>query len=541
SCRKPVEKIVPYVKAPEGIIPGVPKYYATTMPVATGGAGLLVESHEGRPTKIEGNELHPQSGGASGSHQQAEILNLYDPDRSKWPTENGAQKSWADFVAFWREHYPDFIANQGQGLAILSQQFSSPTLARMKQEFENTFPQAKWVVYEPVSDENIFEGIRVATGQYYQPVYHYDRAEVILALEADFLLKESDSVRNAGGFADGRRIESETDSMNRLYAVESTYTITGAMADHRMPLQGRQISVFAAALAVELQKQGLNLSIANNLKNFATYDFDRKWLATVATDLMAARGRCLVVAGRHQPATVHAIVYAMNSALGNVGNSVAYYPMQDKAVSNTQAFADLANDMESGSVNTLVILDGNPAYHAPASLNFSAALAKVANRIHVGLSTNETSQLCTWHLPKTHFLESWGDARATDGTMSIIQPLIAPLFEDCHSEIELVSLLNSGTEIPGYEIVRQTWQAPAGLFANEKKWRKILHDGVLENNSLPSIKPSAKAASIARQITAFPIATDKANADNLEVAFVPATSVFDGRYANNGWMQEMPD
>jgi molybdopterin-containing oxidoreductase family iron-sulfur binding subunit len=502
---------------------------------------VVVESHEGRPTKIEGNELHPQSGGAVGALQQAETLNLYDPDRSKWPTEKGAQKTWADFVTDWREQYPNFVANQGQGLAVLSQQFSSPTLARLKREFQNIFPQAKWVVYEPVSDENIYEGIRAATGQAYQPVYRFDQAQVVLSLDADFLLKESDSIRNTRGFTDGRRVQSENDAMNRLYVVESTYTITGAMADHRMPLQGRQISAFAAALAVELSNQGLNLAIVNRLQNFDSHEFDQKWLTAVAKDLIQTNGKSLVVAGRHQPATVHAIVVAMNSALGNIGNSVNYYPMQDKATSNSRDFAALVSDMEAGAVNTLVILDGNPVYDTPADLNFVPALSKVETTIHFGLSVNETAQQCIWHIPSTHFLESWGDVRAEDGTLSVIQPLIAPLFAACHSDIEFLSLLNSGTEMSGYEIVRQTWQAAANLSVSEKKWQKILHDGLLENSTFAPVAVSANAASIARQIANSPIPADRAGVDSLEVAFVPCTSVFDGRYANNGWMQEMPD
>lgn len=541
SCRKPVQKIVPYVKAPEDVVPGVPKFYATSMPGGTGSIGLLVESHEGRPTKMEGNELHPQSGGALGSHQQAEILNLYDPDRAKWLSQDGVQKNWSDFVAWWREQYPELLANQGQGMAVLSQQFSSPTLARLKKEFENTFPQAKWVVYEAVSDENILKGIENATGQALQPVFHYEKANVVLSLDSDFLLKESDSIRNARGFANGRRIESEKDTMNRLYAVESTFTITGAMADHRLPLQGGQIGAFAAALAVVLNRKGASISAAGNLQDFASDDFDQKWLDAVADDLLANRGKSLVVAGRHQSATVHALVAAINSALGNTGETVTYYPLTDKAVSDRQTLVDLTSQMEAGAISTVIVLDGNPVFDAPADLNFSSAFGKVATRIHCSSTANETSALSNWHLPKTHFLESWGDTRALDGTMSVIQPLIAPLFAACKSDIELVTLINSGSELSDYEIVRQSWQGPARIAAGEKNWRKVLHDGVLENSALSAVSASISRSRLAQQISAQPISKAKANAESLEVAFVPSTSLFDGRYANNGWLQELPD
>ncbi|RMD93311.1 MAG: molybdopterin oxidoreductase, partial [Calditrichaeota bacterium] len=291
SCRRPVEKIVPYVKAPEEVIPGIPDYYATTMPFGTSSFGLLVESHEGRPTKIEGNELHPSSLGKANHFAQASILNLYDPDRSKVVLQKGAQKSWNDFVTFWREQFGQKSKSGGEGLAVLSESYSSPTIARLRKALKKQFPKLQWATYEPVSDENIYEGIRIATGTYYQPVYDFEKAKVVLALDADFLVSESENVIHARGFMKGRVVKSVKDSMNRLYVVESGYSPTGANADHRMALQARQIGAFVAALALELQKQGLSTGLGSALSGYANHHFDQKWLQVVAGDLLQARGQ----------------------------------------------------------------------------------------------------------------------------------------------------------------------------------------------------------------------------------------------------------
>ncbi|MFQ5652707.1 MAG: TAT-variant-translocated molybdopterin oxidoreductase [bacterium] len=540
GCRRPVEKIVPYVKAPENSIPGLPKYYATAMPTGSGGHGLLVESHEGRPTKIEGNALHPSSRGAANVFQQAEILNLYDPDRSKSVTQNGEPKAWADFVAFWQELYPTFLDTEGAGLAVLSHSFSSPSLASLKSEFHVRFPQAHWATYDPVSDETLYEGIRIATGQAYQPVYHFDKAEVVLALDCDFLSTESEDVANAWGFAQARRVASERDAMNRLYVIESAVTLTGGMADHRLPLQRRLIGTFTAALASELRNQGVDIAGASHLGPYGEPAFDPAWLHEVALDLKKSKGRSLVVAGRGQSPTVHALVFAINVALGNVGATVSYYPMRDKTVSNQREFAGLIRDLQAGKGTTLCILSGNAVYDAPVDFDFASAMGQANHTVHLGLAANETAAQCEWHIPQTHFLENWGDVRAVDGAMSVIQPLIAPLF-DGHSDIELLSLINSGRETTGYEIIRETWRVAAGLDVGEKKWRRILHDGLLNESALSPVSPSINSFSLGRHLSRSSIPTGAADKDNLEVSFVASASVYDGRYANNGWLQELPD
>ncbi|HKJ67663.1 MAG TPA: TAT-variant-translocated molybdopterin oxidoreductase, partial [bacterium] len=259
NCRKPVEKIIPYVQQPEEVVPGVPNYYATTMPFQNSAYGLLVESHEGRPTKIEGNEQHPSSLGKANIFMQAALLNLYDPDRSEQVLQNGAQRKFSECISVWRQLYTRYLDTQGEGLAVVSEAFSSPTLERLRDLFLETFPNAQWAVYEPVSDENSHRGVVGATGSAYFPVYRYENASVVVALDADFLHTEQENVRNARGFAEARRVETEDDGMNRLYAVEGRYTVTGGMADHRLRVRSSQIGAFTLALVNELRRQGLDI------------------------------------------------------------------------------------------------------------------------------------------------------------------------------------------------------------------------------------------------------------------------------------------
>jgi len=540
SCRRPVEKIVPYVKSPENVIPGIPKYFATVIPDGVGAHGVVVESHEGRPTKIEGNEKHPSSQGAANSRHQAEILNLYDPDRPSAITSKNEKKTWAEFAEFWRSLYSDFLAGKGEGLALLSPSSSSPTLARLQREFQDTFPAAKWVTWDAVSDENIANGIQVATGQKYQHLYHLEKADVILSLDADILGNESASVASSKGFSRRRRIRTENDSLNRLYIAESTMSVTGGMADHRMPLQGRQIGALAAVIAQALKKEGVAVAVADSLSAYKAGQFDAAWVKAIAADLAAARGKSLIVAGKKQPANVHALVFALNTALGNVGKTVSYCTLHDKSISDSASFVSLASDMASGKVKTLISLGGNPVYAAPVDTNFRSAYGKLQHSIHLGVSRDETGALAEWHIPETHFLEAWGDARAHDGTMSVVQPLIAPLF-DSHSAIEVLALLISGREKPGYELVRDTWRVAARLGSGEKIWRRVLHDGLLADSAHSFVLPSVNTGLLARKLAENPFPQDAAAADNLEIGFTESSSIFDGRFANNGWLQEVPD
>ncbi len=538
ACRRPVEKIVPYVKQPEEVVPGIANYYATTMPFGLSAYGVLVKSNEGRPTKIEGNEKHPSSTGGTNSFVQASILGLYDPDRSKATYKNGSEIPFSEFVTFWREQHLNLKANGGEGLAILTESFASPTLARMLGEFVATYPKAKVAVYEPVSDENILNGVQLATGELLQPIYDFSKAKVILSLDADSFLRESENVMNARGFADGRRVESEKDQMNRLYVVESTFSVTGGMADHRLKLQSRLIGAFAAALALELNAQGVNIPIANALSGYASHSFDKKWISVLAKDLIQNRGASLVVAGRHQPAEVHALVAAINATLNNIGKTVFYRPIKDAAVPSRKSLTALVEEMNAGKISTLVVLGGNPVYDAPADLNFESALKKVKTTIHWGLYRDETGRLASWHIPATHYLEQWGDAISANGTISPIQPLIAPLYNG-KSNIELLALLNSGVEQLGYNLVRDTWKQRIGELGFEENWKKALHEGVL--TLATEAKPvTVNFDALSQAIASNPFSTKAPDLNSLEFVFLPSESTFDGRFANNAWLQELP-
>jgi len=539
SCRKPVQKIIPYVNQPEEVIPGVSNHYATTMPFQNSAYGLVVESHEGRPTKIEGNELHPSSLGKSNVFSQAEILSLYDPDRSTEVRRNGSVKQYSEFVTFWRDLYTKYLQTGGDGLAVLSESFSSPTLRRLQREFKRQFPNADWVVYEPVSNENIYKGLELATGEYYQPVYDYEQANVVLTLDADFVMLENENIVNAKKFADARRVTSEDDEMNRLYAVESSYTLTGGMADHRMRVQSRQIGVFALALANALRNEGVDIPVVHGGRT-GSYEFDIKWITELAKDLAKNRGQGLIVAGRNQPPVVHALVYAINDALGNIGNAVSYRSIDGETTPDFEAFMDLVSRMNSGDVETLWMLGTNPVYNAPGDVDFEGALDKVQHSVHLSSYFDETSKSAEWHIPAAHFLEAWGDAKSADGTTSVIQPLIAPLFNG-KSTVEMANLLVTGKETKDYDIVRQTWNSILGGANFESKWRKVVHDGIYEDSGAGLSAPAARTQNISRALKRYTPPADLTSPSNLEVVFQASPSVFDGRYANNGWLQELPD
>ncbi|MEO6193097.1 MAG: TAT-variant-translocated molybdopterin oxidoreductase, partial [Thermoanaerobaculia bacterium] len=541
ACRRPVENIVPFVTPPEELVPGVPKRYATTMPFGIGGYGLLVESHEGRPTKIEGNELHPATAGGASAQMQAAILGLYDPDRSEHPLQRSASKArpakraWADFVAAWKSREGAYLAAGGDGLAVLAPAAASPTLFRLTGALRQRFPKLRWATWEPVSDENALAGVALLTGKPLVPSYDLSAARVILSLDADLLLSESGAVAHARGFAAGRRLASEQEAMNRLWVVESAFTTTGAMADHRLPLPSGRIGALALALG-----RALGLPEAAGAGEAGEVPgLPQKWIAALAQDLKANPGRGLVVAGRDQPPAVHALALAINAALGNLGTTVTLREPVDVMAASTPELTALVAAMAGGAVSTLFVLGGNPVYDAPSDLRFASALAKVGNVVHFGLAVNETAAQAHWHLPEAHFLEAWGDCRSADGTASVVQPLIAPLFGG-HSAIELVSLLASGEDKPGYDLVRETWKGllPAAATADalDDAFSKVLHDGLLAGSAVPpAAAPPASIPAAALAGLAGPVAA------GLELVFRASPAVHDGRFANVGWLQELPD
>ncbi len=521
SCRRPVERIVPYVNAPEEIIPGVPRRYATTMPFGRSAYGLVVESHEGRPTKIEGNELHPTTAGRSSVRIQGAILGLYDPDRSQNPLHEGKPASWADFVAAWGELEKKHLEDGGASLALLTPSFASPTRARLLEAFRSRFPKARVAVHEPVSDENVLAAFKSASGKPVQPVLHLDRASVILALDADPLGSDPEDVRHIAGFAAGRRAAIDGGSMSRLWSVEAGFSLTGGMADHRARWASAKIPVLVAALLSRVSGQGAAPDVPG---------LDLKWLDALCRDLKDSRGRSLIVAGAGQPASVHAQVHALNNALGNVGSTVTYHEATDAALPSRRSLSELVAAMKGGSVSTLVILGGNPAYDAPADLEFASAMKGLATTVALTTHVDETARLAKWHLPSAHFLESWDDARAVDGTLSVVQPLILPLFGG-KSATELMGLLATGQDQSGHDLVQATWKTILGEVGFEKHWNRVLHDGVLADSASTALVPDLVVGS----------APSSAARSGVEVHFRPSPYLHDGRYANDGWLQELPD
>src|SRR5687767_15174585 len=558
GCRRPTEEIVPYVTAPEDIVPGIPRYYATTMPFRRSAYGLIVESHEGRPTKIEGNPSHPSTIGASSSRVQASVLGLYDPDRSQSITLKNARRSWNDFVTAWGELSKAHAADGGAGLAVLTESFSSPTLARLASELRARYPKLQWATYDAVSDENRLAGLRQAAGRDVDLMLRFDRASVILCLDADPLLTDPEMIRHAQGFAAGRRAASGGPStlrepqgrpepnrgeagsgqaMNRLYAVEAVYSLTGAMADHRLRLESRQIAPFVAALAARIAPAAGGAS----QPGAALPGVDPRWIDALAKDLLAHRGKSLIVAGERQPAAVHAAVCALNTSLGNTGTTVTYYETRDAALPSVGSLASLVSAMRAGTVQTLVVLGGNPVFDAPADLDFASAMAKVPHAIALGHTVDETSSRAEWHIPRAHYLESWGDARAVGGTLSVVQPLILPLFGG-RTPVEVLGLMVAGTDRPGYDIVRETWMPILAEAEFDKKWNRLLHDGFLSGSELPEVVPALAAQPLA-ELGRLAEASAKAGAASasLEVVFLPSPSLHDGRFANDAWLQELPD
>jgi len=537
SCRRPKEKIVPYVQAPEEIVLGRPKQYATTMPFGNRAYGMLVTCHEGRPTKIEGNPLHPSSQGATNAFMQAALLDLYDPDRAGGVMHNGVKKTYADFVSYWKTLEEKFLANGGEGLAVLAEPFASPTLSRLKREFERRFPNATWTTWEPISDENVVAGMKLAYGEEKRPVYHLDRSKVILSLDSDFLMSEGDDVAAVGGFAAGRRMTSEADEMNRLYVIESRFSVTGAAADHRLRVKPSEVAPLALALARELKKNGLKLDGVPGSHSASRHEF---WLSAVARDLLANVGGCLILAGHQQPPEVHALVSILNSALMGFNSTFFLTSLVDRTSSSKAALKDLVSAVSMGHVDSLLVLGGNPAYEAPTDLEFSIALRLIANTVHSSLHRDETSRLCAWHLPMAHFLECWSDARACDEdeTYSVVQPMIEPLHGG-KSVVEVLNLLATGNDEPGHNAIRATWSRmlPAD---SEKEWRRTLHDGVgpAERSSYSGMVRRGAMTSVVGS-TAFDLTSETGN--ELAVIFAPDHSTHDGRFANNGWLQEMPD
>ncbi|MDQ3633421.1 MAG: TAT-variant-translocated molybdopterin oxidoreductase [Acidobacteriota bacterium] len=607
---QPAEKIVPYVTQPEGIVPGIPLFFATAMTLSGVATGLLGRSSEGKPTKIEGHPDHPASLGATDVLAQASLLNLYDPDRSKEILNRGTPKTWQIFMQEVRAKVEENRGNGGAGIRFLTETVTSPTLIDQFKRVLQELPNAKWIQYEPVNNDNAMAGAKMAFGSPAQAVYKFDQAERILSLDADIFSKFN--VRYIKDFSKGRSLAGGKKEMNRLYAIETTMSLTGAKADHRIAIKPSEMPEIAKAIAGALGVSGAS----------SNYTANAKWITEMAKDLQASGGKSLVIAGDNQPPMVHALAFAMNNALGNVGNTVEYIeplrPNADKL--QREQLAELVRDIDGGAVKMLVMLNSNPVYNTPADLKLNRErLDKVPFRVHLGEHLDETGIYCHWHVSGTHYLESWGDTRAYDGTVSIVQPLIEPLY-DSKSVYEVVQLFleedfdkktlnivqefwqkqgfNSAAPTAGLtkqnstnenaaaknnaennaeaattatpmpqatatpsstplgnpnagnpnaestpEVAPQTTSTPTQNSSNtavatpktfEDNWRKVVHDGFVPNSNATTKSVSAGTGFLSEN------AEFMRGEGNLEIAILPDPTVYDGRFTNNGWLQELP-
>ncbi|MGC2515395.1 MAG: TAT-variant-translocated molybdopterin oxidoreductase [Terriglobales bacterium] len=531
--RMPITEIVPYVRQPENVVPGRPMFYATAFTLGGYASPILVESHLFRPTKIEGNPQRPASGGGTDIYAQASLLDLYDPDRAQNITYLGDIRSFNEFLEAVRGPINVQKSIAGSGVRILTQTVSSPTLAAQIHDYLAANPQAKWHVYEPINRDNVYEGAELAFGEAVETRYDLSKADVIVSLDADFLYAGfPGSTRYTRDFAARRNPDA---NMNRLYVVESTPSSTGMKADHRLPLRASEIEGIAKALvySVNYEQPGSVIAGLPGPRPPISPEH-QKFVGIAAGDLAKSKGSCVVIVGDHQPPAVHAIAHIINQALGNIGKTVFYTdPVDANPINRSQSLHALVEDMRAGKVDLLLILGGNPAYDAPAELEFASALKSnaVSLKVFLGTHRNETAELCQWHVPEAHYLESWSDARAYDGTVSIIQPLIEPLYGG-KSAHELITILAGQSGVTGHDLVQGYWQKQHTGADFDAFWRKSLHDGwILGTTYVPR--------TVALKATSIP-ASQSALGANYEINFRRDPSIYDGRFSNNGWLQELP-
>jgi molybdopterin-containing oxidoreductase family iron-sulfur binding subunit len=526
GCTKqPDEAIMPYVTAPEDLILGKPVYFASAFPFASGAVPVLVKSDSYRPIKVDGNPEHPVVRGGSDPFTQATLLDLYDPDRSQHILYRGETRTWPSFLAAFRSMLADKKPRGGQGLYFLSATVTSPTLAAQWAQGQKNYPQAKFVQYEPVNRDSHYTAAKQAFGSFVDAQYKLDQADVIVSLDADFLGGATfpGFHKLARDYAQKRKLDG-TDQMNRLYVVESVTTTTGFKAEHRLAVKPSEVAAFAQALA--------NAVGAGGASGGNWTDHQTKYLQGLAANLKASAGKSVVIPGEFAAPAVHEAVFAINQALGNVGKTVVYTdPVNPMPSIQGDDLKSLVADMNAGKVGWLVILNSNPVYATPADLDFESALSLVGTVVHLGSHLDETGEQAHWHINNAHYLEMWSDARAYDGTVSIVQPMIDPMYGG-HNAHEILQSLLDEPDVSAYDAVRGTWKTQLSKGDFEFNWRKALHDGWIDGTAYTPKTITAKAGAIA--------ASASAGGDSVEVAFRPDANVYDGRYANVGWMQEIP-
>ncbi|MDB6069179.1 MAG: hydrogenase, partial [Verrucomicrobiales bacterium] len=564
SCRRPEAYLKPYAKMPEWVIPGKILYYATAMPRAGGGTPLVVHTTEGRPTHLQGNKFHPDSNGGLDSQAQASVLSLYDPDRARTFQNYGKVSSRADFFKFLDTKKAELAAAGGKGLAILTDEVVSPTRQRLVGELQKKFPAAKVHRYEAFGPANVRAAYTKAFGAGVMPYYHFEKADRVFSLDSDFLGLDRVGGKSVGQFMSGRKAEQNTDPMNRLYAVESNYTITGGIADHRMRVHASQTVKVAAKLAalIGAATSDAALTAAAAAVPSADYNAGRDdyevWLKSAADDLAASKGKAIVIAGSQQPEALHLLAAAINQALGAFGQTIEL-KQTGLADNQTGTLADLAKDAAAGSVETLLVLsEADPSLEAPADLKWAEAQDKIKTLIvHSTRHRTGLARKAAWAVPATHYLEQWGDVRGFEGTYSIVQPMILPLFGGV-SDAEVLNALLSNEATPpyvettlapviapavedpgpGYRLVRDTFNAVVPG-ANDDLWNNALRDGTVANTAYPAAAGATFQAAALANLTVPAVAAPSIAA--MEVTFVPCAKIADGRYINSAWLQEAPD
>jgi len=553
SCRRPEAHLVPFTNSAEWTVPGKFLYYATAMPRRTGAIPLIATTVDGRPIKVEGNPLHPASGGATDAFAQASVLDLYDPARSKRFVERGKTSDLNAFRAYIDKLRTEMSANGGDGLAFLVEEVHSPTRERLRAELQKFFPNMRWCVSEPFVRDASNYATEVAFGPDVRLVPRLERADVILALDSDFLDCGQGGLALTRGFTSRRRVRSAKDNMNRLYVVENRFTITGAMADHRLRCPASQIAAFAHALAGKIAAATSDAGLSTLLSALAppsAAGFDEQWLNEAAQDLVAKPGASLVLAGPEQPAVVQLLTYAINGALKNLGTTLLLREFPRSA--KPQTIVQLAGDINEGRVKQLFILGGDPVYnaHRALALDQTAKLPldwpdlqkKVPEVVRLGYHEDATSELSRWHVPMAHYLEAWGDALGFDGAYLSIQPMILPLFGGL-SEIELLNMLLGAPPPKGPELVQETFRATAPPGDFETAWSRFLHDGFGSHIRLRDRPPAfnAGAAAAVGQMPGQWAPAGAPGADSPEIVLIGSYAMDDGRYSNNAWLQELPD
>ena len=526
ACARPIKpnhKIVPYVRQPEEIIPGKPLFYATAITQGGYALGLLAESHQGRPTKLEGNPDHPASLGATDATTQAAILNLYDPERSQSirmrSGDSSEERNWTDFASALRDSAGSLSG--GEGLHILTETVTSPTLAKQLSDVITEYPSAQWHQYDALHSDSARDGANLAFGETLNTYYDLAKADVVVSLGADLFGEGPAKLRYSKDFARRRRLLTAEEGMNRLYVLETTPGLTSPLADHKLSLTPSQIGSYAVAIAKALGIEA---------EGGATVELDNAFVNTLVEDLKAAGSAGVVIAGETMPAEVHALAHAINMALGNVGETVIYSEaVEANPVNQLESLSELSDAMINGNVKTLLILGGNPVYTAPSGLNFAEGLARVPFSAHLSEDDNETSAVTNWHVPQANFLETWSDARAFDGTITITQPLIGS-FDGGKSAHEVVAALLGNPEADAFTIVQDFWKNQIDGDFNTF-WRQSVYQGIIEGSAAPT-----KEVSLAESLPAIP----SGSGEGFEIVFKHDPSIQDGRYANNGWLQELP-